>query len=442
MKRSTTILIVMLIRATVGGSGWEAQADQNRASLELGPLLGHTAANEARIWIKASAPATGGIIIGETTQMQHGRLVRGPRLTSTTDYMGVVLVTGLRPATKYHYKVVIDGTPEPDPPASFTTAPLKGTPGRLRFATISCIGTAEDSAPSWAALVKVPIDLLLQLGDNAYVGSTDPAVHRGKFYGQRQVSAYRALARQTPTLAIWDDWDYAGDNSDGTEPGKARSLRVFKELWPNPSFGQSGDPGIYFKFSWGDVDFFMLDGRYHRSPNDLEDDGRKSMLGAVQLAWLKRELVASRATLKFLVSGGQWESRGKIFDSWTGYMRERNDLFDHIEAHKIDGVVLLSGDRHVTAGYQVRGRFIEITSSPFAAENHQPPYNPDEMFMLHDIGNFFVVLDVNTAAALTSLTVEVHQVGRGLVRRRSFSWSEITGKTRIPTCEFLMDCRK
>ena len=105
MNHCTTILIVMLILATVGGSGWEAQADQNRASLELGPLLGHTAANEARIWIKASAPATSGIIIGETAQMQHGRLVRGPRLTSTTDYMGVVLVTGLRPATRYHYKV-------------------------------------------------------------------------------------------------------------------------------------------------------------------------------------------------------------------------------------------------------------------------------------------------------------------------------------------------
>ncbi len=442
MSRCATALMVTLMLAGVGGPGRGAQADQHRASLELGPLLGHTTANEARIWIKASASATSGIIIGESARLQHGRLVRGPQLTAATDYMGVIHVTGLQPATRYYYKVVIGGAPEADPLSSFTTAPLKGTPGRLRFATTSCIDTPEASVPSWAALARVPVDLLLQLGDNAYVGSTDPAEHRRNFYGHRKVPAYRALARGTPTLAIWDDWDYAGNNSDGTEPGKERSLRVFKELWPNPSFGQADDPGIYFKFSWGDVDFFMLDGRYHRSPNDLEDDGRKSMLGSVQLAWLKRELVASRATIKFLVSGGQWESRGKIFDSWTGYMRERNDLFDHIEAHKIEGVVLLSGDRHVTAGYQVRGRFIEITSSPFAAENHTPPYNPDEMFMLHDIGNFFVVLDVNTAAAEPSLQIEVHQVGRGLVRQRTFSWGEINGKTHRPTCEFLRDCRK
>jgi hypothetical protein len=47
-------------------------------------------------------------------------------------------------------------------------------------------------------------------------------------------------------------------------------------------------------------------------------------------------------------------------------------------------VVLLSGDRHVTAGSQILGRFIEFTSSPFAAENHEPAYNTAEMFMLHD----------------------------------------------------------
>jgi hypothetical protein len=34
----------------------------------------------------------------------------------------------------------------------------------------------------------------------------------------------------TPTLAIWDDWDYADNDSDGTAPGKERSLSTFKEL--------------------------------------------------------------------------------------------------------------------------------------------------------------------------------------------------------------------
>ncbi len=217
------------------------------------------------------------MIIAETPQLQPGRTVPGPRLTAASDLMGIIKVPGLQPATRYYYKVVIGDVPEPDPPASFVTAPRAGTPGRLRFATTSCIESPEASAPSWAALARVPVDLLLQLGDNAYVDSTDPEEHRRELYGHRAVPAHRALGSGTPMLAIWDDWDYAGNNSDGTEPGKEGSLQAFKQLWPNPSFGQADNPGIYFKYSWGDVDFFMLDGRFHRSPNDLEDDGHKSM---------------------------------------------------------------------------------------------------------------------------------------------------------------------
>ena len=104
------------------------------------------------------------------------------------------------------------------------------------------------------------------------------------------------------------------------------------------------------------------------------------MLGAAQLAWLKRELAASDATFKFLASGGEWQSRGRE-DSWRSFLRERDELFRFIDEQRITGVVLLSGDRHVTAAYQVLGRFVEVTSGPFGAENHEPPYNPDEMFM-------------------------------------------------------------
>jgi alkaline phosphatase D len=434
-------MFLILLAPVIGPTGSMAYADEPRASLHLGPMLGAVGPDKAWIWLRASALATSQVIISENPELQTGRTVAGPRLTAATDFAGVVSVVGLRPATTYFYQVAIDGVPVAARPFSFRTAPPQGAWGQLRFAATSCVGPPEMAARSWAALAPIPIDLLLQLGDNAYVDATDPARHREKFYAHRAVPAYGAITARTPTLAIWDDWDYAGNNSDGTEPGKAQSLRTFKHLWPNPSFGQANDPGIYFKFSWGDVDFFMLDGRYHRSPNDSEDVGEKTMLGAAQLAWLKQGLVASRATFKFLVSGGQWESRGRS-DSWASFMRERNELFQFIRDRRIDGVVLLSGDRHVTAAYQVQGRFIEITSSPFAAENHEPPYNPAEMFMLHDEGHFFVVFDVNTITAEPNLTIEVHQVGTGIVRRRTFGWDEINGRVPIPTCVLLPDCRK
>lgn len=438
--RAGLAAFAMLAGSMSAGAALSGEADESRARLELGPVLGHGSDGGARIWIKASKAATSTVIIGERQDLRDGLRMSGPDLTAETDFMAIVEVPGLRPATRYFYKIVIDDRPGSAAASSFITPPLDDTAGRLRFAVTSCVGLPDDAAPAWAELAKVPIDLLLQLGDNVYAGSTDPDVQRRIYYAHRRIPAHGAVAARTPSLAIWDDWDFAGDNSDGAVAGKELSLQTFKQLWPNPGFGQPSDPGVYFKFSWGDVDFFLLDGRYHRSPNDAPDDDQKTMLGAAQLAWLKRELAASEATFKFLASGSEWQSRGRE-DSWRSFLRERNELFRFIEDHGITGVVLLSGDRHVTAGYQVLGRFVEVTSGPFGAENHEPPYNPDEMFLLHDDGNFFVVFEVDTTASAPALTLEVHQVGRGLVRKRALSWQEINREASIRTCDLLPNCR-
>ncbi len=454
MIRHFAVKILLPLLLVISVIDWKAKAGEALPIVELGPMLGYVGPEEARIWIKASTSATGGVIVGEGADLQEGRAVIGPDLNVETDYMGVIQVTGLRPATQYFYKTTLNGKPDADSPHSFVTAPTKGSKGHFRFAMVSCIGELEkylnlpraktSVMAAWQALADVPVDFVLQLGDNVYAGSTDTGVQRRMYYWHRRLQPYRQIMAVTPMLAIWDDWDYAGGtafgDSDGTALGKQQSLRNFKEFWANPSYGQSSDPGIYFKFSRGDVDFFMLDGRYHRSPNDSEDNGQKTMLGRAQLTWLKRELAESDATFKFLVSGSQWTSSGKS-DSWQSFTRERNGLFDFIRDNGIEGVVLLSGDRHITAGYQVQQRFIEITSSPFAAENHDPPYPPEEMFMLHDQGNFFVVLDVDTRTEPPRLEIEVHRVGKGMVRRRHLSWEEINGEVRIPTCEFFVDCR-
>ena len=446
-----TLLTLLLVFSLTQG---KAGAGEAPPIVELGPMLGYVGPEEAHIWIKASAPASGGVIVGEGADLHKGRAVAGPDLNAETDNMGVIRLTGLKPTTKYFYQTTINGIPNAGSPHAFITAPSGGAKGHFRFAMISCIGELErylhlprakaSVTAAWRALAKVPVDFVLQLGDNIYAGTTDTGVQRRMYDWHRRLPPYRRLMAATPMLAIWDDWDYAGGtalgDSDGTASGKQRSLRTFKQHWANPSYGQPSDPGVYFKFSRGDVDFFMLDVRYHRSPNVSDDDGQKTMLGRAQLAWLKQELVGSDATLKFLVSGSQWTNSGKP-DSWRSFTRERNGLFDFIRDNGIEGVVLLSGDRHITAGYQVQQRFVEITSSPFASENHPPPYPPKEMFMLHDKGNFFVVLDVDTRIRPPHVFFEVHRVGKGMVRRQQLSWQVINGAVRIPTCDIFVDCR-
>ena len=444
------LMFISLLPLLLGLSdiGCEAKAGQALSNLELGPMLGYTGPDKVRIWLKASSAAKSAIIIGQAEDLHDGQIFKGPELTSETEYMGVIEASGLRPVTRYFYKPVLDGQGSPGPPFSFVTAPPKGFQSRFRFAFISGIGDFEKYLEqwrmpiirSWEELSRVPINLLLLLGDNVYAGSTEPEVQRRIYYWHRRLPTFQKVTAVTPTLAIWDDWDYADNDSDGTAPGKERSLSTFKEFWANPSYGGASSPGIYFTFSWGDVDFFMLDGRYHRSPNNSKDDGQKTMLGKAQLIWLKQGLAESDATFKFLVSGSQWNSKEKT-DSWRSFLRERNELFQFIIDKGIKGVVLLSGDRHLTAGYLIQERFVEISSCPFASENHGLLYNPGEMFMLHDKGNFFVVIEVDPKAAQPNIIFEVHQIGKGIVRRRQLSWQEINGEALIQTCRLISECR-
>src|SRR3546814_9751085 len=106
---------------------------------------------------------------------------------------------------------------------------------------------------------------------------------------------------------------------------------------------------LYFRQHYGGVDFFVLDGRYHRDPIVKPDDANKTMLGAAQKAWLKRELKASTTPFKVLAIGGGWScaENEEGGDSWGVYLTERTELFDFIRDEGIGGVVCISGDSHM-----------------------------------------------------------------------------------------------
>src|SRR5690606_7581394 len=118
----------------------------------------------------------------------------------------------------------------------------------------------------WDTVRKLDPDLFLWLGDNIYGDSDEPAALTDLYSRGRVVERLQPLLRTTPQLAIWDDHDFGHNDSDGTNPYKSSSLQVFKNFWANPSYGEAGSPGVYFKHSHGGVDFFFLDGRFNRDP--------------------------------------------------------------------------------------------------------------------------------------------------------------------------------
>jgi alkaline phosphatase D len=401
--------------------------------LELGPLLGSITDSSAKVWVKATAPVLVSVVVGKKSDLSDRVGFKAPKLEESSLFSAHVELTKLEPGTRYYYAVLVGGDLATPPPfASFVTAPRAGSSGRQRFAFASCVGNnGFDSAGAWADMAtRTNFDLLLMLGDNHYGNVTEPAKHFEWFGVQRRLPGYAEISRRVPQYAIWDNHDFAPEPTDKRAKGKEDSLRAFKMLWPNPSYGEKDNPGVYFKFTRGDIDFFMLDGRYHRDPNNAPEDGRKSHLGEKQLAWLKRELVASKAKIKVLGVGGEWQTYG-LAASWTSFPRERAELFKHIDDNHVTGVLLISGDRHFTAAYQAAGKFIEVTTGPMGSKNVEPKVTPEMFFNGGKSGKFYCILDVNTASAQPQVTLEIYRATEGLAFRRAFTWEEVLGQTKI-----------
>jgi alkaline phosphatase D len=311
------------------------------------------------------------------------------------------------------------------------TAPEPGAKSKVRFAFGSCAGKEPWlDAATWADIdARASVDLVLLLGDIHYANTTDVEKQRAAYIAHRMHAGYRALFSHTPLYAIWDDHDYGPNDSDGTLAGKEKSLKTFREFFANPGYGEPENPGIYFKFSRGGVDFFMLDGRFHRTPNKAPNDEAKTMLGAKQLEWLKRELLASKAAVRVIAAGSEWQSNSTN-DCWTSFKHERAAIFAILREHEMKNVLLISGDRHFSAGYQVEGRFLEVTSGPLGSPN-APPKVTAEMFTLHDHGKMYCVYDIDTTATPAAVTLEIYETGVGLVEKRKFTWDEVAGDAKI-----------
>jgi alkaline phosphatase D len=412
--------------------------------LQAGPQLGHVAHDHALLWIRATAAAEWKVIVSEVGNPSVTRDFPGPELVQESGLTGIVKLDGLKPATGYFYEVVLDDRPQTARPLPFfTTAPEPDQPIKLRIALGSCVGdTLAAAAPSWAELAarremkpeQGSFDVLLMLGDNHYANSTEPEKLRVYYTAHRLTGAWRELAARTPIYAIWDDHDYGVNDSDSTQKGKEESLRIFKEYWANPSCGEEENPGCYYTFTRGDVQFFMLDCRYYRSPNKAQDGPEKTMLGAKQLEWLKRGLSESKARIKILATGSEWESFSSE-DSWKSFRTERDAFFAWIDEQKIEGIILISGDRHFAAAYHVAGRFVELSGGPFGSNNATLKPNV-ERFTGWDEGRLWFILDLDTTKPEPAVAVELWQAGGGRLDRRVLTWDQVNGRAKIARSPF------
>lgn len=367
-----------------------------------GPLFSVVDPATLRVWVQTNEPAeleclfTSAAYAGRRDENADGSSVSVKFETRGASHpMGAVSLR-ITPDTEYDVVFRKDGTGDRPILARghVETPPKRGQPGACTIAFGSCAHTKRYPTQAiWRVVAEEKPGCFLFIGDNVYLPNGErsfpdsrrevEALYRAYYERQFQIAELQRVLGITISYAIWDDHDYGPNNSDRTWRWKGVALDVLKEYFPN-EYGLPDAPGCFYEFSWGDLDFFMLDDRTFRDPN--LDPNRKTFLGSRQLAWLKRGLMASNAAFKIVVCGNQVLSATGDHEGWgVDFPEERDAFLEWIWSEPIDGVLFLAGDRHfaelvVKRDPKGRGNDLwELTSSPLANFHHPLAYRvPNE----------------------------------------------------------------
>jgi alkaline phosphatase D len=344
--------------------------------LRSGPMVGYAEQTEVMLWLQTTQPAPAQIRFWPADQPNNARLSALVQTTADGDHIARFLLTGLPPGARCNYELYLNGVLTPRPyRLAFQTQPhwqWRTDPPAFTVAFGSCAYINEEITDRpgkpygsdyeiFAAIAAQQPDLMLWLGDNTYYREPDwysEAGMRHRYAHTRALPGLQALLGATHQYAIWDDHDYGPNDSDRSYRMKQTALEIFKDYWANPGYGVEDVPGVFMRFEWGDIEFFMLDDRYHRSPNNMPDTPDKAMFGAAQIQWLMESLANSKAPFKIIAGGNQMLNPLNNYESFTAYRREQQQFLQRLQTQKISGVIFLSGDIH-------QAELIKITPKDF-----------------------------------------------------------------------------
>lgn len=293
-------------------------------------------------------------------------------------------------------------------------------------------------------MANIPADFTLWLGDNLYFREADYSSPSGMNYRysyQRAVPEMQPLLVTRPNFAIWDDHDYGPNDSHAGFEYKKESLQLFKDYWTNKTYGEPDNPGTYGKFQWSDCEFFLMDDRYYRSPNEYPDsiggkpNCNKNFWGQKQLQWLKDNLITSRATFKFIVTGSQVLNPMNKYECIRNYPCEYNELMNFIKDYKINGLLFLTGDRHISEVIKTEPKggypLYDITSSPITSGVYTkikdgPEFtNPARVANTLVMENNFTLISVNSRDKERILKMQCYNKAGQVVAEFSIEASEL-----------------
>ncbi|MEM7660351.1 MAG: alkaline phosphatase D family protein [Bacteroidota bacterium] len=368
------------------------EASESAEDLLLsGPMVGYSEMREALIWVQTNGPAQVQIeySLGAGAKVKFRTPAYQTRAMEA--YTARIICDQVKPGELYTYDVLINGQKVERPYATtFKTPPLwqyRSDPPEMKIALGSCVYVNDEvyDRPGkpyggdyriFETIQREQPDIMLWLGDNTYLRDADWYSRTGiihRYTHTRHLEEMQPLLASSMNYAIWDDHDYGPNDSDYTFRDKRATRQAFQLFWGNPSYGLDGEHGITSSFEWGDAQFFLLDDRYFRSPNDKQT-GTRTILGEEQLEWLLDALVSSKANFKFVCVGGQVVNTAAVFENFAKVApEERERILDTIAKEGVKNVFFLTGDRHHSefSTFERYGtKIYDFTASPLTSGSH------------------------------------------------------------------------
>ena len=334
---------------------------------QLQTMLGFVGMRSARVWVAAPQECSIGVAVFMPGSKAPERVFTA-NIQPDKGNSCIVDLEGLEPGITYGYRVYLadESNSTESITNTFTTQELwqyrKDAPDfRLALGSCSFVNEPSYDRPGepyggefhiFDTIVKKDPDLMLWLGDNIYLREVDfqsysSVLHR--YTHTRSQREIQHLLQHCPNVAIWDDHDFGPNDSNGSFIHKDWTLKAFESFWANPSYGLSEEEsgkGITTQFQYSDIDFFLLDNRYHRTSKVPLGNTSPTILGEEQLEWLLQSLKQSQAPFKLIALGGQFLNSASVFENYANYEQERKFIIKAIEKENIRGVVFLTGDRH------------------------------------------------------------------------------------------------
>ena len=437
--------------AGAGLLGFPAIAQANRPVFTHGVQSGDVTTDRGIIWARADRPSRLLVEVATSDSFANAQRLRGPAAIAASDFTAKMDLTDLPAGQDIFYRLRWQDLADVNLVSEPTVGRFRTGPGDKR--DITFVWTGDTCGQGWGidldwggmrcyeTMRNNRPDFFIHSGDTIYADNpleaekTKPdgtvwknllieektkvaetlAEFRGNYKYNLMDENVKRFNAEVPMLAQWDDHEvvnnwYPGEMlvSDDRYKVKSASLlasranRAFLEYMPIREHASDRER-IYRKVSYGPMlDIFFLDLRSYRGPNGPNNQPTRSrdtdFLGPQQLMWLKRELLASKATWKVIASDmplglivyDNWREKNTFENGANGngpvLGREQDiaDLLRFIKHNDITQTVFFTADVHYTAAhYYDPGKaqfrdfnpFWEFVSGPV----HAGSFGPGEM---------------------------------------------------------------